>query len=142
MELRISSDIWRSVRRDLEACYPEEGCGLLAGLREKGVTVKAYWPVRNLEEGIEARRRYLIGPQAFLVAEREARKQGLEIVGAYHSHPDVPPVPSEVDRERAWPWYYYLIVEVRCGRADSARAWELKGDRSGFEERRIILLEE
>jgi proteasome lid subunit RPN8/RPN11 len=142
MDLRIPAAVWREIERELEESYPYEGCGLLAGSAGGEVAVAGHFPVRNRREGSEARRRYLIGPEDFLAAEQEARIRGLEIVGVYHSHPDAPAEPSEFDRENAWPWYCYLIVAVRCGRASEARAWQLRDDRSGFEERRVIFWEE
>ncbi len=142
VELRLPLRVWQQIQRGLEESYPYEGCGLLAGRVAGLVEVVTHFPIRNLRVGGEARRRYLIGPEAFLAAENEARRQGLEIVGVYHSHPDSAPEPSESDRENAWPWYYYLIVAVLGGRVDSARAWQLKDDRSAFEERRVILSEE
>lgn len=140
--MRLPVGVWRAIERELGERYPYEGCGLLVGRSAGRVEVAAHIPVRNLREGVEAKRRYLIGPGDFLAAEKEARARGLEIVGVYHSHPDAPAEPSEFDRENAWPWYYYLIVAVLGGRVDSARAWQLKDDRSGFEERGVILSEE
>ncbi len=142
MELRLPVRVWREIERRLEESYPYEGCGLLAGTVAAGMKVAAHFPIRNLREGADARRRYLIGPEAFLAAEKEARRRGLEILGVYHSHPDARPEPSEFDRDNAWPWYCYLIVAVLGGRVESARAWQLKDDRSSFEERRVILVEE
>jgi proteasome lid subunit RPN8/RPN11 len=141
MGLLLPAEVWRGIARELQASYPYEGCGLLAGTTGVDVEVVTHFPVRNLRGGFEARRRYWIGPEAFLAAEREARSLGLEIVGVYHSHPDAPAEPSQFDRENAWPWYHYLIVAVQGGQVDSARAWQLKEDRSAFEERRVIFLE-
>ena len=45
-----------------------------------------------------------------------SERDGLEIVGYYHSHPDHPAGPSAFDTEHAWPWYSYLIVRVDRGR--------------------------
>ena len=67
-------------------------------------------------------------------AEREAEERGLELVGIYHSHPDAPAVPSEYDREHAWPNSAYVIVSVEDGRAGGLRAWLLTEDRSRFDE--------
>ena len=44
-----------------------------------------------------------------------------------------PARPSEYDRDHAWPWFSYIIVSVKGGKADEANAWQLKEDRSGFE---------
>ncbi len=77
--------------------------------------------------------RFLITPDQFKAAESAARTAGLQLVGIYHSHPDSPARPSEYDRDHAWPWFSYIIVSVKGGKADEAHAWQLKEDRSGFE---------
>ncbi|HEU0077690.1 MAG TPA: Mov34/MPN/PAD-1 family protein, partial [Longimicrobiaceae bacterium] len=61
-----------------------------------------------------------------------AERDGLALVGFYHSHPDGRPEPSRLDREQAWPWYSYLIVAAGSGGAGEARSWRLRDDRSGF----------
>ena len=61
--------------------------------------------------------------------ETEARADGLEIVGYYHSHPDHPARPSAFDTEHAWPWYSYLIVRIDRGSAADAASWVLDDER-------------
>jgi len=56
------------------------------------------------------------------------------VMGFYHSHPDAPAVPSEFDREHAWPGYCYVIVSVRQGVPLEMRNWLLREDQSGFDE--------
>ena len=64
--------------------------------------------------------------------EQYARERQLDVIGFYHSHPDVAAVPSVFDREHAWPTYSYLIVSVLQGEAVDIRSWELESDRSRF----------
>ena len=54
------------------------------------------------------------------------------MLGFYHSHPDHPARPSEYDREHALPWFSYVIVSVRDGRAEESdlTSWTLDDDRS------------
>jgi proteasome lid subunit RPN8/RPN11 len=49
---------------------------------------------RNLEARAT---RYLIDPEDHFAAIRSARADGLEVVGAYHSHPSSAPLPSATD---------------------------------------------
>ena len=60
--------------------------------------------------------------------------EALAVVGFYHSHPDHPARPSDYDHRHAWPWYSYLILEVRAGVDGELRAWRLTEDRARFEE--------
>jgi proteasome lid subunit RPN8/RPN11 len=123
-----------------ERAYPEEGCGILLGRRlaEGGAAVVRAVAAGN-EHAAGRRRRYTIGPEAVLAADRAARAAGLAIVGYYHSHPDHPAVPSAFDREHAWPGVSYLIVPVAAGRAGTPRSWRLRDDRAGFDEETLVV---
>ena len=39
---------------------------------------------------------------------------GIDVVGVYHSHPDVAARPSRSDLESAWPWYSACASNWRC----------------------------
>jgi proteasome lid subunit RPN8/RPN11 len=91
-------------------------------------------PARNLDPN--ARDRYEIDPADHLAAEDEARALGLEVVGVWHSHPDHPALPSETDRQRAWPGWSYVIVAVAEGQSVGLRSWRLQGER--FAEEQVL----
>ncbi len=133
--MEIDRAVIEAIRRDLAAVYPLEGCGFLMGTpRTDGravVSRQLRVPNERVVDG-GAANRYLIPPEAFLTAERDATALGLNIVGTYHSHPDVPARPSGYDREHAWPSYRYLIVSVVQGTVREERVWQLREDRSGF----------
>lgn len=121
------------ILRHLEDAYPYEGCGALLGrIAENRRRVTREVPLANAAAE-NPRRRYELAPEDLIRVQREARGDGLEVLGYYHSHPDAEPVPSEHDREAAWPWYIYMIVRVGDGRADGATAWQLRDDRSTFD---------
>jgi len=113
--------------------YPEEGCGVLLGRERDGV--REVERTVELDNQREASRhnRYVISPEQFLRAEKEARAAGLDVLGFYHSHPDHPARPSAFDLEHAWPWYSYVIVSVERGRVADMRSWRLRDERSAFE---------
>ncbi len=142
--MRIAASVVAEIRRHLTAAYPTEGCGLLLGTRGPNgdVVVRRQLPVpnRRAADG-SGRTRYLIGPEDFLTAEREAREVSLMVVGTYHSHPDVPARPSAYDTEHAWPWCCYLIASVAGGDVREERVWELRDDRTGFVERELEVKE-
>jgi proteasome lid subunit RPN8/RPN11 len=68
------------------------------------------------------------------MGEEEADRLGLELVGVSHSHPDHPNLPSEFDRQWAWPNFSYLITSVVEGNAVESRSWRLNEDRASFSE--------
>jgi len=126
-----------ALRRHGEADYPREACGLIGGLVADGrrVAVRLV-PMCNPRD--LPRNRYRIDPEAFLRAERQLDRDGLEIVGVYHSHPDAPARPSTVDRDHAWPSLSYVIVAVAAGKAQDLHSWTLTGDRASFTEEELI----
>ncbi len=133
MSLRLKTSQFREVEALLERAYPEEGCGVLIGRAgDRGHEVERVLEFENVQEDTR-QRRYLIAPEQLLRAERDAREQGLDVVGFFHSHPDQPARPSAFDLEHAWPFYSYLIVSVAGGRTAGARSWRLAEDRSRFD---------
>lgn len=127
---------WRSgiadvVCAEAERAYPDECCGLL--LSHHDTLVRAE-PIANGEEPMRRRAAYLLSPGAFRRVEAQARAEGLDIVGVFHSHPDHPARPSSADLEAAWPGWVYVIVPIELGRAGTPLAWRLRGDRSGFDQ--------
>ena len=72
-----------------------ECCGLLIG---DNASVTRSLRARNLDPNAS---RYLIAPEDHFAAIRLSRALGLHVIGAYHSHPASPPVPSVADVEEA-----------------------------------------
>jgi proteasome lid subunit RPN8/RPN11 len=137
--LRLRSKHTEIVHSHLCRAYPEEGCGVLLGREAEGErSVERVIGLGNARED-SRENRYLISPDQFLTAEREARAAGLDVIGFFHSHPDHPSRPSEFDREHAWPWYSYLIVSVERGVVADARSWRLSDDRTRFEPEDLLL---
>ena len=130
--LTITSDVEQAIRLHGQETYPHECCGFLLGRQQDGVkVVQEVWPAGNARDD-SPQNRYLIPPTEMLRVEKESRRRGLEILGFYHSHPDVAARPSEYDRQHAWPWYSYLIVSVRAGQAAELNAWVAPEDDAPF----------
>jgi proteasome lid subunit RPN8/RPN11 len=131
--IALEAGVAEAIRRHGEATYPEECCGVMLG-RVRGDTreVVEALPLSNSRTE-ERARRFLIGPEDYLAAERTATERGLALVGFYHSHPDHPARPSQYDLEHALPWHSYVIVAVAGGRAGEATSWVLAEDRSRFD---------
>jgi proteasome lid subunit RPN8/RPN11 len=103
--LRIRQRVLDELIAHAREAGPDECCGLIIGtadLAERSVRA------RNLRESPG---RYLIDPADHFAAIRTARADGLSVIGAYHSHPASPPLPSERDvAEATSPTFVYLIV--------------------------------
>jgi proteasome lid subunit RPN8/RPN11 len=94
--------------------------------------------INNAREEGARHNRYLLTPEDYLRGEREAARQGLDVLGVFHSHPDHPNRPSEFDRAWAMPWFSYLITSVEAGCALESRSWKLADDRSSFIEEPLV----
>ena len=122
-----------------ERSYPHECCGFLIGRRQEGrKRVEEVRPAGNARDDSPLNR-YLISPEEMFRAERDARRAGQEVLGFYHSHPDVPARPSQYDLDHAWPVYSFLIMSVNQGRATEMHAWVRVEDGSRFEEEPILV---
>jgi len=137
MTLALDARHVAAISRHGEADYPAEACGLIGGAVEahRKVAVQLV-PLAN-QRTDSARNRYLIDPESFRRAQEKLERDGLEVLGVYHSHPDHPPAPSAFDREHAWPWLSYVIVGVERGRAGEMKSWVLAEDRGSFDQEPI-----
>lgn len=126
------------IREDGRAAYPEECCGALLGAVEEGTArIARAQSLENSREQ-ERRRRFRIGPEEYRRAERVADAEGLTLLGFYHSHPDHPAVPSDYDREHAFPFFHYVIVNVSSGGPGEMASWVLSEDRRIFDREPIL----
>ena len=128
--LHLPEAVAGDIRRHGEETYPHECCGALVG--RDGRVVAAVALPNTTEEG--PRRRFLVRPSDYRLAEQRAGELGGELLGFYHSHPDHPARPSQYDLDHAWPTFAYVIVSVVSGASRDVTIWWLKEDRSTFEE--------
>jgi proteasome lid subunit RPN8/RPN11 len=136
--VRIIKATYLELINHAESGYPNEVCGVLIGKNGK---ITDYKRCRNLNED-RKRDRYELDPASFYEADDWARKNGREIVGIYHSHPDHPSIPSEFDRSRAWPEWIYIILSINAGKYNDGRAWLLDDSVLTFNEKGIDLIDE
>jgi proteasome lid subunit RPN8/RPN11 len=134
--LSLTLSHWQTMATHAEHTYPNECCGLLIGHYVASTGEKTLLRVHPLENAWQASvvagwgddaqslldddptlmtttRRYWIDPKDFLILQQAAQKEGLNIVGVYHSHPEAAAMPSSCDRTLAWPEYSYIILSVQ-----------------------------
>ena len=133
--LKLTKELADKVREAGASAYPNECCGILFGREaENGDhVVAALKPIDNARESGEQYHRFLITAEEMMQAELEARRNKLEIVGFYHSHPNHPARPSDYDRDHALPFYSYLILRVAAGKPEEMTSWRLQVDRTAFD---------
>jgi len=107
----------------LRAAAPHEGCALLLGLQHNAeLSLERIWPCCNSWLPAEQRRqRFLLDPREQLHAQRWARAHQLQVIGAAHSHPSSPAVPSATDLELC---FGPTLMLIRSGLTEPA----LSGD--------------
>lgn len=135
--LWISGLLAERIRAHGAEAYPHECCGALLGRDSEAADpnvareVAAVFPLVNRRDD-SPRNRFAVTAEDVLDADRAAQKQGLEVIGWYHSHPDHPARPSQYDQDHAWPWYSYVIVSVQNGSPQEMTSWRLTDDRHAF----------
>ncbi len=121
------------MKREAEAGYPLEVCGLLVGHSDdKGWQVGDVRPVANLNSD-RAADRFELDPAAYQAIDRELRGSGHEIIGVYHSHPDCPAKPSPTDLASAWEGFAYPIISVCEGQTAAMHCWIVNAAGDGFQ---------
>jgi proteasome lid subunit RPN8/RPN11 len=117
---------------------PNECCGILAGqihrseLRDQDsetnvqnlLTAKVV-QCHRLVNAAQSPTEYESDPKSMLEAHNDMRRQGMDILAIYHSHPTSAPIPSRTDLERNYsPDVVNLIISLKESVPDT-RAWWL-----------------
>jgi proteasome lid subunit RPN8/RPN11 len=125
--LSIPRSVYEGMLWHALAEQPLECCGLLAGvIRDDGIgEVLLRYPLLNAAASpIE----FESEPRSHFSADRDLRRQGLEVLAVYHSHPTSPPLPSRKDLERNnWPQAVALIISL-ITRPPTIRGWWLSAE--------------
>jgi proteasome lid subunit RPN8/RPN11 len=126
--LSIQYADYEALRAHGEETYPHECCGVLLGKSGKnGNQIQSLVRAGNTRTD-SAHNRYNIAPVELIRIQRQAREQGLDIVGFYHSHPDHPAQWSTTDfAEAHWLGCSYIITSVEQGKAKITNSFLLAG---------------
>jgi len=118
--------------------YPNECVGAMLG-RVDGDQKEVLLAMRleNSTAGSQ-RARYELRPEDLLAADKEARRQGLDLVGIYHSHPDCGAYFSETDLKNSCPWYSFIVLSIQKGEFDHANSWLPNAEQTEAEKEELI----
>lgn len=76
---------------------PAESCALLFGKEESGTfTTHQVYLTKNIENSPV---NFVISNEELLSGYQEAEKNGLEVIGIFHSHPHSEAIPSSTDKK-------------------------------------------
>lgn len=128
MTLRIPRPVYNALRAHGEEAYPEECCGALLGrAASEGWEIAAAARAENATAGAPGSS-YAISPEELVRFAHRARREGLEIAGFYHSHPDAEAHWSATDLAEAhWLGASYVITAVAQGCARQSCSFRLAG---------------
>ena len=116
--LRIKEKLLQQIFSEAEKAYPNECCGFIFGHIKNDIkTASAIEPNKNSSAECEQFHRFTITAEDMMRAELYARREKLDIIGFYHSHPDCSAEASEYDRSHALAVYSYIIVSCVKGKA-------------------------
>jgi proteasome lid subunit RPN8/RPN11 len=108
--VKIRQDVLDRIVAHATEEKPNECCGLLIGNAD---LVSDLVRARNVRRSPT---KFQVEPADQFAAVRKARAAGLEVIGAYHSHPNGPSGPSETDRLRLNdPTMVHVIVSLAHG---------------------------
>lgn len=121
--IQVEKQAWDVMVSHAQSTYPNECCGAMIGSMDGDEKrVKIAIPLANAFEGRQAAR-YELRPEDLLEADRQARKQGLDLIGIFHSHPDCDAYFSETDLRNSCPWYSFVVMSVKGGQFDHAASF-------------------
>ena len=121
--LRLAPNQWESMLQHVERCFPEEGCGLLAG--RDGSILR----VHIIENCLHSPFRFRMEPKAQLEAFQQIEAEGLVLLAIFHSHPHGPEGPSLADLEEHAYADVIHIIWSRSGNRWSCKAFRLDSGR-------------
>ena len=119
LPLILSATVRATLLRRADEAAPNECCGALLG-RANEVTRC----VELINRASSPRDAFEASARDILAAEARAEREGLEVLGIYHSHVEAPAAPSERDTHAAVPGWCFVIISVA---SREVRAYRLSG---------------
>ena len=131
--ITIKRKIAEEIEKHAREAYPRECCGMLAG-RENVIT--ELFKTKNIAKSADE---YELDPQEQVKAFEEIDRLSLKLIGVYHSHPDHPCYPSELDKKQAfYPDTAYFIISLSDSSHSQLRAFMMRKGRVEEEEITIV----
>lgn len=128
MEISLSESDLKVIEEQSVESLPNESCGILLGeLKESSFKVKE---VITAENQLNAPTLFEIDPELVCEVLDNAEERGLELVGFYHSHPNIPAYVSSRDAEfmKLWPDIVWVIASVEKDGIKDVKAFFVEDD--------------
>lgn len=132
--LHLPAAVLADMLAHVEAGYPDEACGVLAGQDSR---VTRHYPAANASA--TPRTFSEIAPRELLAIWNEIEDHDWQALAYYHSHPATPayPSPRDVRWSQGWPGTYYIIFSLAQRHRPVVRAFLIAGE--AVHEHRIVL---
>ena len=128
--IRVQPQPWATMVAHAQSTYPNECCGVMIGsIDDDNKVVEIAINLENAYAGPQ-NEHYEVRPEDLLMADREARKLGMDVIGIFHSHPDCAAYFSKTDLENSCPWYSFIVLSIQKGMFDHANSWLPNGERT------------
>jgi proteasome lid subunit RPN8/RPN11 len=136
--IKINPEAWQTMVDHAQSTFPDECCGVMVGTIDgDNKLVTTAIAVENSYKGAQEDR-YEIRPEDLLAADKNARAQGLDLIGIFHSHPDCDAYFSKTDLENSCPWYSFVVLSVKGGKFDHANSFLPNADQTVAEKEELI----
>ena len=136
--IKIESGAWQTMVDHAQSTFPDECCGVMVGrIDGDAKTVTTAIALENSYKG-KQEDRYEIRPEDLLTADKNARAQGLDLIGIFHSHPDCDAYFSKTDLENSCPWYSFVVISIKGGKFDHANSFLPNADQTAAEKEELI----
>jgi [CysO sulfur-carrier protein]-S-L-cysteine hydrolase len=120
MKMIIPEKIYQQLHDAAEDAAPIEACGLLAG---KDGRVEKFYPMTNADA---AEDHFSMTPEEQFAAVKDMRKNGLQMLAIWHSHPASPPRMSEEDLRLAFtPGVAHVILSLAVSEDKAVCGFEI-----------------
>jgi proteasome lid subunit RPN8/RPN11 len=119
-QIMIRRPIFDTLLAHVQAFYPQEACGFLAGT---GQSIQHQYVIENILQSTVA---YEMNAQQQIEAMLHVEELGVELLASYHSHPAGPCWPSPTDIAQAYyPGLLYLIVSLNNRSTPEIKAFKI-----------------
>lgn len=126
----ITKNCLAEIIEHAKAVPSHEACGLLSG---KDGRIERVYKMKN--DSVSPEHCYFMEPKEQLKIMKEIRRQGQEMLGIYHSHPNSAAYPSDKDVELAfYPEAVYVIVSLANNNQPEIKAYKIESGRIAQEE--------
>lgn len=140
--MKIPATCRRQMIEQAERDSPNETCGLFTGGAGR---VERIYPMTNVSA--EADVRYEFAPVEHFKMLKKLEREGIPILGVYHSHPASQAYPSVTDVGRAilpdgtdplYPDYLYIIISLQMPKSPVVRGFRILSGGKIQEEELVI----